>query len=146
MLLGKTQDAGGRETGQGYGEGAGVPAGLGARGMGVEDLRGDLSSAQVRDWQFYLVGASAAPDGQVADLRRAQAERDPRVVPVRQAERPEGHRLRDRGPDVAVDPDRGRDQVTLAGAHLVEVAGEVNPAQHRAGHREDRKSTRLNSS
>jgi len=71
---------------------------------------------------------ATVPDGQVAGVRRAQAERDPRVGPPGQAQRPERHRGGQVGADGLVYPHRLGDHFALRAAHLVQVAGQVDTA------------------
>src|SRR6185437_2204896 len=119
-----------------------VPAGLGPGVARVDHPGGHPDAAQVRQRQCRRAGAlgdvaAAMPDRDVAAVWCPQAERDPGVVPARQAERPERHRPRDRLPQrLLVYADRVGDQLSLRSAHPVQVTGQVHPAQQGIDHGE----------
>jgi LacI family transcriptional regulator len=92
----KSHEAGGRRIREDDGEEAEVrvPVGESPGLPRVQHPRGHSSTAQVRQRQCHRGGVrvavlAATPDREVAAAWRAQAERDPRVVPARQAKRPE---------------------------------------------------------
>jgi LacI family transcriptional regulator len=92
----KTQEAGGRRVREDDGQRGAVrvPVRLGPGLPREEHPRGHESTAQVRQRQCHRGGVrvavlAATPDREVAAAWRAQAERDPGIVPARQAKRPE---------------------------------------------------------